>query len=491
MSGQTRSLKLQSLKFADMRVRGIFIIFLVLACLICLSLLTGGCKKIKSGMLIATEARLNSFKEDSVTDPIRYIPGSRIIAFDPGRPEAFRILTGDFYSAAFPEISYDGRYILFSGQRKQGDIWQIWEMNLGNLKYRQITSCSENCTDPVWLPAGRMVFSKLTISDTVGTTHCLYTGNLDGSNIRQITFSPCDNFATQVLKDGRLLTVSKQLFPEKNDAMLLVMRPDGTKGDMFYMNEGKNIMASDPRESNDGRIIFLESAGNNNTGGFPASLTYKRPLHSRIDLSSGKEEYHSVLPVKSDMYLVSCRKVGSERFGLYEFNPVTKTPGRLVFSNPQYDILDVIIAEAYERPKKLPSEVDQGVKTGLLLCQDINFTGLISEAGGGVSRKASLIEVIGKDTTYGIVPVEEDGSFQLKILADKPFRIRTIDEEGQTLRGPCSWLWLRPNERRGCVGCHEDPEVVPENRIPLAVKKPPVLIPVHLTEIKEKTVELE
>jgi hypothetical protein len=41
------------------------------------------------------------------------------------------------------------------------------------------------------------------------------------------------------------------------------------------------------------------------------------------------------------------------------------------------------------------------------------------------------------------------------------------------------------------VGCHEDPEMVPENRIPLAVKKPPVLIPVHLTEIKEKTVELE
>jgi len=29
------------------------------------------------------------------------------------------------------------------------------------------------------------------------------------------------------------------------------------------------------------------------------------------------------------------------------------------------------------------------------------------------------------------------------------------------------------------------------NRVSLAVKKPPVIIPVHITTIKEKTVELE
>lgn len=474
-----------------MRIRRISKIYLLITFIICLSFIAGGCKKVRSGMLIATEARLSSLPQDGVNDPGRYITGSGIIAFDPGKPEAVRVLTGDFYSAAYPEISYDGKQILFSGQKKQGDIWQIWEMNLRNLKYRQITSFSENCTDPAWLPAGRMVFSKLTVNDTVGTVHCLYTCNLDGSNVRQITFSPCDNYATQVLKDGRLLTVSRQLMPENNDAMLMVMRPDGTKGDMFYMNKGKSVMARDPRETDDGRIIFLETTGNNSPGGFPASVTYNRPLHSRINLSTGEEEFHSVLPVTSDKYLVSYRKAGTDNFALYEFDPVTKTPGRLVFSNPGYDILDVIVAEAYERPKKLPSEVDLEVKTGLLLCQDINFTGYKSDADAGGSIKASLIEVMGADTTYGIVPVEEDGSFQLKILADKPFRIRTIDEKGQTLRGPCAWMWLRPNERRGCVGCHEDPEMVPVNRIPLAVKKPPVLIPVHLTEIKEKTVELE
>ena len=139
----------------------------------------------------------------------------------------------------------------------------------------------------------------------------------------------------------------------------------------------------------------------------------------------------------------------------------------------------------------LPSEVDLQVKTGLLLCQDIYFTGYAENQKSKSVPAARRIEVMGVDTTYGIVEVEDDGSFQLRVLSDKPFRIRTINEEGKTIDGPCSWLWLRPNERRGCIGCHEDPELVPVNRVSLAVKKPPAIIPVSVTAVKEKIVELE
>jgi hypothetical protein len=76
-------------------------------------------------------------------------------------------------------------------------------------------------------------------------------------------------------------------------------------------------------------------------------------------------------------------------------------------------------------------------------------------------------------------------------MADKPFKIRTIDKDGNVLHGPCDWIWLRPNERRGCVGCHEDQEMVPENRVSLAVKKSPVVIPVHINKVVEKKVSLE
>ncbi len=101
------------------------------------------------------------------------------------------------------------------------------------------------------------------------------------------------------------------------------------------------------------------------------------------------------------------------------------------------------------------------------------------------------MEVMGIDSSLGIVDVEEDGSFYLKVLADTPFRLQTVDENRHVVNGPGSWLYLRPNERRGCVGCHEDNEQVPENRQPLSIKKDPFILPVQMKEIHKKKVSLK
>ncbi|NCP21581.1 MAG: hypothetical protein GW847_06245, partial [Zetaproteobacteria bacterium] len=103
---------------------------------------------------------------------------------------------------------------------------------------------------------------------------------------------------------------------------------------------------------------------------------------------------------------------------------------------------------------------------------------------------ATKIEVLGIDKSLGIVSVEKDGSFYLKIIADTPFRIQTLDQNNRVVKGPGSWLYLRPSERRGCVGCHEDPEQVPENRQPLSANNNPVLIPV-LAEVLNNKVSLK
>lgn len=466
------------------------ILFLILTCAIIVS-----CSKNRSSknILIVTEAPGNIENAGNPGLASRqYLSGLRIISIRTGKPGSQKILTEAFFSACGPEISYDGRSMLFSAQRKENDPWQIWVMDLDNLKYRQVTSGAENCTDPAWLPGDRMMFSRLTINDTVKSAHCLYTCNSDGSGLKQITFSPDDNLATTVLKDGRLLTVKQQLLPDQSDPMLVVMRPDGTKADMFYKDSGGRIILSGARETADGKIVFIEYNKDGPIEGNLISVSYNRPLHTRINLSSGTGfDFYNVMPARPDNYLVSCRKSGSENYALYEFDPETRSLGRLIFSDPGYNIVEVVPAAEYEQPKKLPSEVDQEVQTGLLLCQNINLLNPETIGNTSDSRKALKIEVLGIDTTYGIVEVEEDGSFQLKIMADTPFRIRTLDKEDNTVRGPCSWLWLRPNERRGCIGCHEDPEMVPDNIVSLAIRKSPVIIPVNINEVKEKIVELE
>ncbi|MGB8359269.1 MAG: hypothetical protein WCD55_11720 [Bacteroidales bacterium] len=466
------------------------IILVGLACTISVS-----CSKNTSddNKLILTEAPGNVHLPDySSGASWRNLSGARIISVDLERPGSQKTLTKDFYSACFPEISYDGKSILFAGQHKENDPWQIWEMNLKTRKYRQVTSGSEECTDPAWLPGERIVFSKLTANDTVKSAYCLFTCNADGSGLRQITFSPEDNLATTVLKDGRLLTVKNQLLPVQVGPMLAVMRPDGTKADKFYTGPGNSKYLNRAHETDDGRIIFAESDSENHTRSRLVSISYNRPLHTRTDLTTSiPGDFYNVLPLRPDKYLVSYRKSDSDRFALYEFNPEKGSLGPAVFNDPDYHILDIVRVKPYERPKKLPSEVDIQVKTGLLLCQDINFKDPFLPDNSIAMRKALKIEVLGVDTTYGVVDVEKDGSFQLKIMADKPFRIRILDKDGNVVNGPCSWLWLRPNERRGCIGCHENPELAPENIVSLAVKKSPVIIPVHITDVKEKLVELE
>jgi hypothetical protein len=109
---------------------------------------------------------------------------------------------------------------------------------------------------------------------------------------------------------------------------------------------------------------------------------------------------------------------------------------------------------------------------------------------GALLKKISKVEIMGIDSSMGVFKPSVDGSFYLKVIADKPFQIRTLDEMGNVIR-KCYWIWLRPNERRGCVGCHEDQDIVPDNRISLAVKKAPIGIPVHVNKIKDKMIDTE
>jgi hypothetical protein len=448
-------------------------------------------EKTMDGMVVLTLVSgkgQNNFDHDST----RFASQAKIAVIDPNKPGgALKVLTEDFFSAMSPDVSYDGKYLLFTAQHKQNELWQLFEMNLTNRKIRQIITSKENCIDPAWLPNGRVVFIMISVNSANKSGHALYTCKTDGTDLRRITFNPHSYSRLSVLKDGRILTIGRQVYPEKGETQFMALRPDGTKAELFYKGLKGSSLLSKAYETESGRLVFIEYQ-DNSTGTSIVSVRYNRPLHTHVNLTEGiKGDYRSVFPLASGKLLVSWRKDGSERYGLFEFDPDTKTTGTAVFSSKEYNVSDAVVIGKHEKPKKLPSEVDMGVKTGLLLCQDVNIKDPKSAEDSSILHKASSIEVMGIDSSLGIVPVEKDGSFYLKVIADKPFQIRALDEKGLVLPGSCSWIWLRPNERRGCVGCHEDHEQVPENSVPLAVKKPPTNIPVHVIKVNEKKVELE
>lgn len=402
----------------------------------------------------------------------------RIGLIDPAQTQKpVRILTDDFYSACSPEVSYDGKSMIFAGRKGEADPWQIWEMNLSTSRIRNITSSEENCLYPAYLPGSQVVFSKMIINDSLKSTLSLFKCASDGTAEQRITFTPAAWYASTTLADGRILAKCSETGSGEPD--LMVLRPDGTKAELFckppfILTGGKAI------ETPAGQIVFTGKVAKESEPEL-LSVSYNRPSHNTYTQSTKLNgDFISVSTAPSGKMLVCFRNNPGEKYRLCEFY-FEEGDVKILYENPDLDVIEAVMTGEKPEPRKLPSEVDMLVKTGLLLCQDVSFP-------SGV--KIAKVEVAGIESSYGTFVPEADGSFYLKVIADMPFRLKTYDMKGEVV-SECNWMTLRPNERRGCTGCHEDPEVVPENRIPDAVRKSPVIIPVELSEIKEKIIELE
>jgi len=411
-----------------------------------------------------------------------YISESQIVLLNPNKgKKSLKILTPNFYAANSPQISFDSKFMIFTAKKTKKDLWQIWEMNLNNLKSHQITTSSKNCIDPAYLPENKFVYSVFNSDSFSKNGAPLFTGKLDGTNTTQITYNPTTNFASSVLKDGRILTISKEIYPNKKEDKFMVLRPDGTKELLFYKNPKGSIIKSRGIETLEEKIIFIESDFDKKKDNI-ISISYNHPLHSSVNLTQKIEgDFLFVTQKRGDILMTSYRKSKDKTFALYEFNSKSKKLGKLIYKNNDFNLVDAIVVKKNKRPRNLPSEVNLKSKTGLIICQNINFLDSPEK-----NSKAVEIEALGLEASLGKVTVEKDGSFYLKVLANTPFRIQTIDDKGHVVGGPSSWLYLRPSERRGCIGCHEDREQVPENRQPLSVRKAPIILPEQIKEISKK-----
>jgi hypothetical protein len=402
-------------------------------------------------------------------DAQRFPDRSRIVALDGGGNNGgVRVLTAAFRSARAPMVSPDGKRMVFSGQRRADDPWQIWEMRLDNGRTRPLTAEPGWYTDPAYLADGHVVLSGR--DEPAAGGFALYTTG--GADLTRITFGPGRDLESQVLEDGQVLFVSGTRY--------FVERQDGTGLRLFYQSGERSRPGGRAWETDDGRILFVERGDSRSaTGGRGRlmALSESRPLQSRVELSDRVTgSFRSVYPLASGKLLVSYRPAGGSTYSLYEFDPAGQRLGPVVASDPAYHAVEPVVATARPSPKTFYSVVDAAVKTGELYCLDANQSSLPPAAAARGSL-ATRLRVLGSDGLLGEVPLAADGSFLLDLPADVPLRFETVDGRGRLVRGPSAWLWVRPNEKRGCVGCHEKPDLAPEDRVPDALNAAPVSVP--------------
>lgn len=440
--------------------------------------------------LVVTRVSANKLNvAEAASNP--HLPEAELILVHPENDKKPELLTPDFYSACSPHLSYDAKKILFLGQQKQDETWQVWEINLKNQDVRKLTDFETSCYTPFYLPGEQFVFSKEISDSLTGTSRMLFTMNLDGTNLHQITYHPHYDYVQTILRDGRILMNSRQVFPEKTRIKTLAMRPNGTKAEIFYQGNRTNNRALRFHETDSGVIYFTEQ----DTGDLKRNLVsihQNRPLHSKVNYSENiAGNFYAAFPKSDDELFVSFRADENQNIGIYRFSVIKNSIQETLLSDSEYHYLDPVWVKPYQRPRNLPNELKYNFPTGLLMCQNVNLT---EQADSKKQKlpKATKVEILGVKKSLGIVPVEDDGSFFLKLEADRPFRIQTLNENNEVVNEPSDWIWVRPFERRGCVGCHEDHEIAPENVVPMAVNNWPVLVPADSlnSELNQKTFEL-
>ena len=432
---------------------------------------------ITEGMLIVTQV---SADQDMTNfdnlDDWRYSVKARIVAINIKESgNSIKILSDEFYSARSAEVKHDATKMVFSARKSENSPWQIWEMDLSSREYTQVISREENCTDPAYLPNGQIIYSVQQTDESGTVINALYACQPNGCCEVRLTHHPHADFAPTVHKDGRVLMISQQLYPVTGDAKLLVMRPDGTKHELFYKAAENTYFLSKGWETSDDRFIFVESDKNNPGKGILVSISQSRPLHSRVVHSSEiKGSFYSVFPTASGTCIVTYQKPGSENYELYEFDPLTNKLGEKIISNPDFHCIEPMVVKERPLPRKLPTGVNPKMVQGYFVCLDANFSEIPPRGNLPEGTKAQTVQVFGLKQKLIDVTVENDGSFNIEVPADTPIRFQTLDENGQIIRGPSAWVWVRPNDHRGCVGCHENREYSPENIVPIAITKKPV-----------------
>ena len=391
--------------------------------------------------------------------------------------------------------------------------------------------------DPLYLPDGDIVFSSTREPKVCQCNRHimanLFRMESDGTKLQQIGRNALFEGHASLMPDGSLLYdrweyVDKHFGPAFG---LWTARPDGTNHAVYYGNN-----AWSPGAIVDARVLpsshdFIATLGSchdrpwgaiaiiDRSRGFdgtaPLIQTWpsdiKPFLANRRDYRGGQGRGHPVgyqidsfkrLGTKyedpyplSDKYFLCSRTIEGERTGIFLLDLFGN---EILVHTEGQGCFDPMPISPRERPAVVPGQVDLADDEGAFYVVDVyQGTGMEGVEPGTV-KSIRIVEAPPKlywtqqnwniDATQapamnwnctsnkrilGKVPVEPDGSAYFKLPADTFVFFQLLDQDGMMVQSMRSGTIVRPGERVGCIGCHEDRRTTASNGpFPLAMRHP-------------------
>lgn len=300
-----------------------------------------------------------------------------------------------------------------------------------------------------------------------GAPYSVFLCDADGGNRRVAVRHDGDCQAAAFLADGRIVYAATLPSPSPVDGArsaqaLFVAKGDGAPGARITFGDGHD---GDPVVLSDGRVLFASwrargARGTSESGAFGLFTVHPD--------GTGLAAFHLaaesvVLPAQTDDLDVRFRRAadGSAHVASWDAPMSAVRPAPADASGEQ------VVVAPRRRPQGHLSVAKENVAFGTLYCVD-------ARRGADGATAIRLIGPQIANAPIGVVPLAADGSFHVRVPADTPFRIEALAADGRVIVAEHAPIWLRGNETRGCVGCHDDVETAPPNVRPAAVRAAPV-----------------
>jgi HEAT repeat protein len=428
-----------------------------------------------------------AFTEFDIPCPVKI--GRKLYALKPGPGAKPRLLVDAGKGAiGSPSVSFDGKWI-YAAMAIGGDsFFHIYRIPAQGGAPQRLTGGPYHDIDPSELPDGRIVFTSTRIGSFEEyhnpPSRALFVMNSNGSQVRPITFTLIFDNEPKVMADGRIVFIRTDNFFDRGkvETQLHVMRPDGTDGHTEFgadvgPNYGVRLRAlgyGSPAPMPDGRVACISTRGN-----FIASPGSAESAHQPLPGGLG-----DLAPLPDGRLLATVLRPSGKRQNSDVIAVIDPRDNQMVsiYQSPSGSVHSPVFLGPRARPSVIPDQVDPKLTgtpaaTGFLNCQNVRFTRKLKAdwqqvrairvlGAQALTTRSSHSHIVhaGHETVeLGTVPIAPDGSFSIEVPADIPITLQAVDAEGRSELNEMSWIYVRPGERRSCLGCHH-----PRGATPLA-----------------------
>jgi hypothetical protein len=393
----------------------------------------------------------------------RFPKGAQLLLVHAGKAQ--KLVTG-FAASADANVGFDGKTVLFAGKQTPSDRWQIWELTLADGSLRKLIAGEDDVIRPFYLPGGRLVYARRTAQgfqlEAAGKDGMPVLSPIDsgaGATAIALSYMPGSTIPDDVLLDGRILFEAGFPLGSGSIPEMYLVYSDGSGVESYRCDHGRARWGGKQLASGD--VVFTHEA---------SLARFTSPLAHETPVTAPRGEYAgAIAETATGAWLVSARTSAATHYALKLWEPGSSQTGnaelKTLLVQSGEDLVEPVVVAPRTRPKRHPSGLHPWDYANMMaLDSRLSREGDLKVAAASVRLESR--DADGRAMVIGTAPVDADGSFFVKVPADKPIRFALLDAKGAVVRQEHGWFWIRRGEQRICVGCHTGPERASENRVP-------------------------